>query len=170
MDDPWAPYANHGSFILADLLFRREQMPAKNINDLMQVWAALSHQDPPFADAEDLYNTIDMTPVGDIPWQSFSISFVGEIQADVDKEAPWKLREYEVWFRDPLNVLKLQLGNPDFANEMDVAPKIVRDASSGLRRYQDFMSGEWAWREAVSTLDCNMISLFSDQNIEQKLG
>jgi hypothetical protein len=66
---------------------------------------------------------------------------------------PWKVASYEVFFRDPREVLRQQLGNPDFAEEMDFAPKRifdVRNDGDPKRRYQDFMSGNWAWRQAVS--------------------
>jgi hypothetical protein len=46
-------------------------------------------------------------------------------------------------------VLHNQLGNRDYAHEMDFAPKDVRDQDS-KRRYSDFISGNWAWRQAVS--------------------
>jgi hypothetical protein len=65
-------------------------------------------------------------------------------------ESPWKLNAFDVWYRDPREVLKAQLSNRDFANEMDFAPKIVIDQQKRTRRYQDFMSGEWAWEQAVS--------------------
>ncbi len=53
------------------------------------------------------------------------------------------------WFRDPQEVLKVQLSNRDFANEMDFAAKKVFDAKTKQHRYQDFMSGEWAWEQSV---------------------
>jgi hypothetical protein len=118
----------------------------------MQVWAASLRQDgdPPFANKEDLYNTIDMTLLGDIPWDSFTVSFNGEL--DGGEVPPWKVKSYDVWYRDPRAVLKGQLSNPDFAKEMDFAPKEVHDAVTGSRRYQNFMSGRWAWRQAVSSI------------------
>jgi Plavaka transposase len=119
------------------------------ITDLMQIWAAsLDHDvDPPFADKDDLYDTIDATSVGDVPWQSFTVSYTGDLG---DGEvAPWKVASYDVWYRDPRDVLKGQLANPDFAKEMDFAPKEIRDAKTGRRRFQNFMSGHFSWRKAV---------------------
>jgi hypothetical protein len=128
-------------------------MSGSCINDLMQIWAStLQNQpendsDPPFANKDDMYDTIDATCKGDIPWQSFAVSYNGPL-GDGDA-IPWKVASFDVWFRDPLAVLKSQLSNPDFAKEMDFAPKEVHDATTGRRRYQDFMSGQWAWRQAV---------------------
>jgi len=53
-------------------------MSAKNINTLLDLWAAtlLKHHDsPPFANHSDLYETIDSTPLGSVLWQSFSLTY-----------------------------------------------------------------------------------------------
>lgn len=147
MDD-FSPFANRAEFELADLLFRRDQMSASSINQLLQIWAATlpENQDPPFLNKQDLYNTIDAIKVGDAPWNSFSVSFNGEI-VEGDK-TPWKHAQYDVWYRDPRVVLHNQLGNTDFATEIDFAPKEVCDEND-TRRYTDFMSGDFVWRQAV---------------------
>ena len=38
--------------------------------------------------------------------------------------------------------------NPDLADGIDYVP--YRDFEGGKRRYCDFMSGDWAWRQCVS--------------------
>ncbi|KAJ6545870.1 hypothetical protein DFH09DRAFT_927614 [Mycena vulgaris] len=144
--DDYTPYASREDFELADLLYRRVQMSAGAIDELMQNWAARpeSAGDPPFADHEDLYNTIDATEIGHVPWESFSVRYNQPIAAgDV---TPWKTQDYIVHFRDPRKVLQQQLANPDFKSEMDFAPKQV--FVDGIRDYEDFMSGNWAWRQA----------------------
>lgn len=124
-------------------------MSGGNINDLLQIWASSlpDDQDPPFTGKQDMYETIDQIKDGDIPWESFDVCFNGDIAAG-DTTA-WKHSKYEVWFRDPRLLLHAQLSNPDYAKEMDFAPKEVRNEKDS-RRYQDFMSGDWAWRQAVS--------------------
>ena len=115
----------------------------------MQIWARKlddPDDEPPFLHAEDLYDTIDAIELSDVPWQSFTVSYNGTVPEGED--ASWKHKSYEVWFRDPFQVLKNQLANRDFAKEMDLAPKKVY-GSTGKRRYQDLMSGQWAWRQAV---------------------
>jgi Plavaka transposase len=86
------------------------------ITDLMQIWATSlpPDHDPPFANKADLYDTIDSTLVGDVPWESFTISYTSEMGEG--EAAPWKLATYNVWYWDPHVVLKSQLANPDFAN------------------------------------------------------
>jgi hypothetical protein len=84
---------------LANFLFKHNQMPGTEINELMQIWANTlpEDQDPPFADHNNLYNTIDTTILGDAPWQSFSINYSGELPLD-GNVPPWMLAEYDIWF------------------------------------------------------------------------
>jgi hypothetical protein len=147
----YAPYESKEAFELADLLFRRAKLPQEQIDHLMQIWARTlpRDQDPPFAGARDLYDTIDSTEHGDIPWQSFTVSYKAKTNEDCDTS--WKLKTFTVWFRDPHQILKSQLARRDFADEMDFAPKEVTDRRTGARRYQDFMSGQWAWIQGVRT-------------------
>jgi hypothetical protein len=60
----------------------------------------------------------------------------------------WMTSEYDVWFRDPHSVFRNLLSNPDFNGEFDYAPYQEYDAS-GNHRFQDLMSGNWAWKQAV---------------------
>ncbi|KAH9849165.1 hypothetical protein C2E23DRAFT_737875, partial [Lenzites betulinus] len=142
----YSPYHSRAQFELADFLFKKEQMSAGHINELMQLWAATlpPGQDPPFANAKDMYDGIDSIPLGDIPWQEFRVTYMGH-RPD-DNVPPWMLREYSVWFRCPRRVLHTQVGNPDFAHDIDFAPKQVFRGDE--REYKDFMSGDWAWNEA----------------------
>ena len=118
-------------------------MSTRNIDNLLDLWAAtlLKHGDtPPFANHTDLFNTIDSTPLGDIPWQTFSLNYNGE---DPDGP-PWMTSMYDVWFRDPRLVVKNMIDNPDYGNQFDSAPTRTFD-SEGHRQYQDFMTGDWVW-------------------------
>ncbi|KAJ7110511.1 hypothetical protein C8R44DRAFT_833389 [Mycena epipterygia] len=144
--DDYSPYGSREDFELADLLYRRVQMSAGDIDKLMQNWAARpeSAGDPPFADHADLYNTIDATEIGHVPWESFSVNYNQPIAPG--DTTPWKRQDFIVHFRDPRLVLQQQLANPDFKLEMDFAPKRV--FVDGSREYEDFMSGNWAWAQA----------------------
>ncbi|KAK0214697.1 hypothetical protein EDD85DRAFT_782747 [Armillaria nabsnona] len=124
----YTPYDHHASFELADLLYHHTQMSAGQLNDLLQIWAATmsAGSDPPFASADDLYWTVDATDIGNVPWQSFTVSYNGEM--GVGELPAWKTAQYEVFFCDPYAMLQNQLGNQDFANEMDFSPKRVTDA------------------------------------------
>jgi Plavaka transposase len=124
-------------------------MPGNQIDELMETWNAFHPlDDPPFANHEDLYNTIDSTILGEVPWESFSIKYTGPMP-DIDVP-PWMLASYDIWFRDPQQVLDNQISNPDFNCEIDYAAKRVF-GKDGQRRYQDLMSGQWAWDQSVSS-------------------
>ena len=57
-------------------------------------------------------------------------------------------QEFRVVARDPHQLILNQLANPDFSDDMDWVPKRVFN-DNNKREYKDFMSGNWAWREAV---------------------
>jgi len=146
----WTPYNNRIEFEFADFIFRRNQMSATGIDTLLDLWAAslLKHQDsPPFADHGDLYQTIDATPLGDVPWEHFTTAYNGE--RPNGEVPPWMDTEYEVWWRNPHTVICNMLENPDFDGEIDYAP--MREfESNGERRFENFFSGDWVWEQAVS--------------------
>lgn len=145
----WYPYEDRVEFELAEFLYKRNQMSAGDIDALMDLWAAtlLRHHDiPPFADHNDLYNTIDEIKRGDVPWQSFAVTYTG---AKPEENIPqWMLDEHVVWFRDPQTVVKNMLANPDFDGKFDYAPRCDYDLK-GNRRWKNFMSADWAWKHAV---------------------
>ncbi|KAG5649156.1 hypothetical protein H0H81_005788 [Sphagnurus paluster] len=155
--EDYSPYGSETEFKLADFLYRKEQMSGTKITELMDIWAAhnasLPTDDcgtpppPPFASASDLYNTIDSTELGDIPWQAFSVKYNGKLPQD-GPIPTWMTKSYEVWFRDPLKVMESQIGNPDFVGEMDYAAKQVY-GPDGQRIYGDTMSGNWPWEQSV---------------------
>ena len=96
-----------------------------------------------------MYATIDETELGHITWHSFTISFNAGEDDNPLVDTPWKRKSYDVWFHDPKDLLKVQLGNHDFRNEMNFAPKEVRNKETKAQIYGNFMSGAWAWRQAV---------------------
>lgn len=115
----------------------------------MDLWAAtlLKYGDaPPFANSSDLYNTIDSTPLGDVPWQHFSLRYNGDLPDGTIPE--WMTSDYEVWFRDPHLIIKNMIGNPDYEGSVDTTPVQVFE-NGDHREYRNFMSGDWAWEEAV---------------------
>jgi Plavaka transposase len=61
----------------------------------------------------------------------------------------WMENEYEIWFRDPRLLFKNMLANRDFNTSFDYAPFRQYD-DNGNRRYENLMSGDWAWKQAVS--------------------
>jgi hypothetical protein len=144
----WTPYQNRTEFETARFIFCQAKMSTRNIDTLLDLWAStlLKHDDtPPFANHADLFDTIDSTPLGDVPWQTFSLNFNGEVPDDAPS---WMTSTYDIWFRDPHLVVRNMIDNPDYSNQFDSAPTRTFD-NNGYRQYQDFMMGDWVWEEAV---------------------
>ena len=102
----------------------------------------------PFSSYEHMYATINSIKLGDAPWKSFTTSYAGELGPDVPS---WQLEEYKVWFWDPNVVMWNMLNNPDFDGQVDYAPYVDLD-KTGQRKFNKFMSGNFAWRHAVSLI------------------
>lgn len=123
-------------------------MSGGDIDVLLSLWAAsLAPYDaaPPFRNHDDLYHVIDSTTLGDAAFNSFPLHYNGELP---DGPVPtWMSAEYEIWFRDPKQLLHNLISNPDFKDEFDYAP--YHQYEDKNRQYSDFMSGNWAWKQAV---------------------
>ncbi|KAL0573212.1 hypothetical protein V5O48_008750, partial [Marasmius crinis-equi] len=145
----WSPWENGLEFRTANLLYRRMQASAGHIDELMEIVTALSEEggtESLFADAKDLYSIIDACESGSVPWQAFSVSYDGPRVAG--KIEPWMDKEFVVYYRDPREVLHRQLGNRDFAGEIETTPYQATSRLEGKRQFQNFMLGNWAMREA----------------------
>jgi hypothetical protein len=128
-------------------MYRRGQLSNALIDEFLDAWALNNpDKDPPFADHQDLYNVLDAIGVGDAPWKSFQVSYDGEKPT---ANAPgWMDEEFEVWHRDPQQVLKQLLENPELGEGFSYTP--YRQFENHERRWTDFMSGNWSWRQAVN--------------------
>lgn len=133
-------------------------MSAGQIDALMDIWAAtLLESDPnnserkmpPFGSAKHLYDVIDSTPLAGTKWSKLSINYSGN-QSSPDR-LPWMDQSFDVWYRDPLTCIHDILGNPDFKESFDYVPYRELRVDNNERQYQDFMSGDWAWLQAVSS-------------------
>jgi hypothetical protein len=125
-------------------------MSAGDINFILSLWAAslaIHNDKPPFSNTNDMYDTIDSTPLGDVPWESFSLQYNGA--QPVDNIPSWMKTEYDVWFRNPRALVHNIISNPDFEFGFDYAPFQERTVN-GVHRFCDFMSANWPWKQAVS--------------------
>jgi Plavaka transposase len=121
-------------------------MPGAQISELMDIWAQVGKSSPPFANKDDLYDTIDATKIGGVPWQSFSASYAGPMP---DGPVPsWMSAEYDVWYRDPQQVMHEQIANPDLHGQLHYCAKRV--FINGEMQFRDLMEGTWAWDQSVS--------------------
>ncbi|KAG0705614.1 hypothetical protein DFH29DRAFT_980850 [Suillus ampliporus] len=144
----WTPYESWAAFEVAEFLYTCNQMSAGQIDALLDLWAATlikHHDSPPFTGHRDLYETIDSTPLGDVTWETFAMSYNGVKPAD--NVPPWMTAKYDVWFHDPRLLVHHMLSNPDFATKIEYVP--YRDYTDNDKHcYKNFFSGDWAWKQA----------------------
>jgi Plavaka transposase len=125
-------------------------MSAGNINSLLTLWAAslaIHNDEPLFSNATQMYNIVDSTLLGNIPWESFSLQY-NRIQPEDDIPS-WMKVDYDVWFRNAHTLVHNMLSNPNFKSDFDVAP-LQEHTANGTHCFCNFMSGNWAWKQAVS--------------------
>ena len=157
-------------FELAEILYTKAALSNDNIDRLLSLWSAtlVPHDDsPPILDHHELHSTIDAVKLGNIPWQSYTIRYNGLLPEDAPTPE-WMTTGYQLWYRDPRKVIHNILANPDLADQMDYVP--YRDFEDGKRRYCDFMSGNWAWRQCVSSLHTTVFVRFVIANIATPKG
>ncbi|KAI5996525.1 hypothetical protein F5J12DRAFT_907094 [Pisolithus orientalis] len=131
----WSPYSSHLEFELADFLFTCSQMSAANINN-----------QPVFKDSTEMYKMIDCTILGDVQWENFCISYTGE--QPTDNVPSWMNTVYDIWFRDPKDIICNMLSQPDFSRDMDYQLFWEYESATDKRQWEDFMSGDWVWTQA----------------------
>ena len=141
------PFDKRTEFEFTEFLYSEVEMSAGKIDKLLELLAALYPEcAPTFSDHQELYQMIDSIRQGDIAWDSFSVRYNGALPTS-DTRPPWMDSTYEVWFRNRLLILESQISNREFKDEMDYTPK--RIFYKGKHRYQDLMSGNWAWEQVV---------------------
>jgi Plavaka transposase len=147
----WDPFHSRAQFEIADFLYRRNQMPGAQVDVLFDLWAASGEDEPPFSSHNDLYDTIDSIKLGDLPWLCFTVKYNGPLP--IGAEVPtWMMTEHEVWCRDVRLLMNNQLANPDFNGEIDYSPLQIF-GPTGKREWSNVMTGNWAWKQAVSYFD-----------------
>lgn len=133
-------------------MFFKNKFSAGKIDDILRLWSESLDRygdEPPFQDHQEMYNTIDAIRLGSIPWESFSFTYS---DPDITPDSPkWMTVDYTIWYRDPRQLFLNMLQNPDFVNAFDYIPFREYD-EDGNRRYETFMSGDWAWKQAVSEI------------------
>ena len=144
----WFPFNSHVGFELADFIFTEAELSKRKVNRLLELWAAtlVPHGvPPPITDNTDLLRQIDSIPLGGVPWESFHLNYDGPPEPIRPPE--WKITKYEVWFRNPREVIKGILGNSEFNGHIDYSA--YREFEGSQRHYCNMMSGDWAWKQSV---------------------
>lgn len=122
-------------------------MSNAQFNRLMELWAtdtACQGKEPPFHDSKEFQAIIDSIE-GGAEWKRFEVKYNGELP---DGPVPnWMTQPLEVYYRDPKAVLHGILQNRTFDDEFKYVP--YREYKNLKRHWSEFMSGNWAWDQAV---------------------
>ena len=114
-------------------------MPAGQINNLLQIITAMNVMtggEGPFMTHKDLYSTIDVTNLGDAPWNHFNLNYQGGKGANPPL---WQTKDFTVWFCNPLSVIHNLLSNPDFNGGFNYTLFQKCDMNNN-HQYENFMS------------------------------
>ena len=126
--DDWTPVKDWVQFEVTDFLFCCNQMSASDINFITGLWAAslATHNDySPFQNAKDMYDTINATPLGNIPWQSFTMNYNGtpsETLGPGGESPPWTTANYNIWFCDLCLLIHKMIANHEYKGQFDYTP------------------------------------------------
>jgi hypothetical protein len=128
-------------------------MSKSNIDDLfgiLKTRVAGEGGTAPFENSADLYATIDSIMEGEVPWDSFNVQYNGP--RPKSNVPSWMDEKYQVFYRDPREVVRSMLANKAFNGNFDYTP--YREYENGQRVWRDFMSGNFSWKQAVSIFHC----------------
>ena len=140
---------SRAGFELAEFMFTDAELSRRKIDHLLELWAAtlVPHGDsPPITNHRDLHRQIDAITVGDVQWECVSLKYEGP-PPEMTRPPEWKTVRYDVWYRNPRNVIKNILARPDLDGHVDYAA--YQEFSNGQRQYSNMMLGNWAWQESV---------------------
>ncbi|KAH9842964.1 uncharacterized protein C8Q71DRAFT_698981 [Rhodofomes roseus] len=146
----WAPFGSRLQFEVAEFLYKKNQMSQRDINTLMDLWAASLVEyggQPPFANSANLLDTIDAIALGDAPWSKIELSYQGpQPEGDVPS---WMTETYVIWKRDTRTVVHSLIDCEDYNGdgEFNLVPYQEVNGQGG-RRLTNVLSGNWAWRQA----------------------
>ncbi|KAG2092283.1 uncharacterized protein F5147DRAFT_585931, partial [Suillus discolor] len=135
-NDTWEPFTSRGHFELTDFIFQWNQMSGKQVDELMQVLGSFKEFKgrPPFSSDRHVHHTID------------AISSSANLPPG-PSVTPWKHTKYKVWYRDPRELVRNQLANLEFADNIDYLAQQVF-GEQGQRVWSDFMTENWAWSQS----------------------
>lgn len=159
----WFPFDSRVGFELADFIFAKAELSRTKTNHLLELWAAtlVPHGVlPPVINHKDLLRRIDSIPLGDVPWECFSLSYHNP-PPKTSRPPEWKTTEYDVWFRNPREVIKGILGNPEFDGHIDYSA--YREFEDSQRQYCHMMSGDWAWKQSVRRIASRYVIIINSR-------
>lgn len=97
MQNAWYPFEDRLSFDFAHFHFVEVQTSAREINKALDMWAAQalrSGDKIPWANKDELYNSIDRIQNGDSPWRTHKLRYSGPMPPGTPPK--WMTETYEL--------------------------------------------------------------------------
>lgn len=150
-DNIWHPFEDRLAFAFTHHHYVELQSSERGIAHGLDLWLAATLKeggtDIPWQKPKEIYEAIDNIEAGITPWSTYTFSYNGPKPAIPPR---WMEETYELNVRDLLMLAEAQIANPDFENQFEYTPYREFDPN-GDRIWSNFMSGEWANDEAVSS-------------------
>ncbi len=102
--------------------------------------------DPIYKEHKALLDAIDAIKYGEANWKTFNVRYRGPLTPD---SPAWQRETFTIHARDTLTVAEILASCPDFDGKFDYVP-YEEYLSHDCRRVSNLMSGQWAWKQAVS--------------------
>ena len=150
--DDWSPFESRAGFELAEFMFTEAELSQRKIDALLELWAAtlIPHGDsPPIANHQHLHRQIDVIKLGNTSWENTTLKYEGPVP-EMTRPAEWKTTVYDVWYRNPHEVIKNIFARTDLNSHIDYTA--YQEFSDEKRQYGNVMSGDWSWRQSVRSL------------------
>ena len=154
-DNPWLPFGNRLEYNWAYYHYIILQSSAEDIQKGLDLWRAMVSRyctDPdscdkvPWQNARNMYDTIDSITVSGVGWTTHRLSYRGPQPSGTVPH--WMQESYKLNVRNVLSVFEEQLASKEFDGQFEYTPYKEYD-EKGSRVYSNFMSGNWAFHEAV---------------------
>ena len=130
-------------------MFANAKLSQRKVNKLLELWAAtlVPHGDsPPITNHENLHQQIDAIELSGIRWENAPLRYEKPLP-ETARTTEWKMVQYDVWHRNPREVIKHILARPDLEGHVDYMP--YQEFNGVQRQYSNMMSGDWAWKQSV---------------------
>ncbi|KAG8948908.1 hypothetical protein FRC03_000539 [Tulasnella sp. 419] len=137
---PWFPFDNREEWELAEW-FTTSGVSQTDIDRYLKMKITRERTVPSFKNNYAFQNMLDKLPAGP-KFKCKAFTVVGDLMDEDDQPLT---EELELWWRDPLEVIKEMLSNVMLANEMHYKPVRVSDASGSERFYDEMWTATWWW-------------------------
>ncbi|TFK79473.1 hypothetical protein K466DRAFT_505488 [Polyporus arcularius HHB13444] len=152
------PFPNRVAFEFVEHLYEKAEESESDVAHLLEILKArdvlygVDGIPSIFHNSDQFYATLDAITLGQAKWKSVALRYTGV----VDENSPaWMKKSYVVHFRDTLEAVKTTLASSDFDGHFHTAPfveTVTLPSGEKTRRISDFMSAQWASRQAISKL------------------